>query len=355
MRVVSVVGARPQFVKAAVVSRALREHHVEVLVHTGQHYDDNMSRVFFEQLALPAPERHLDVGSGTHGRQTGLMLERLEAVLLEERPDAVLVYGDTNSTLAGALAAAKLHMPVAHVEAGLRSFNRRMPEEVNRLVADHLSEWLLCPTETARRNLEREGIPRGLVVGDVMLDLLLECVRRLPPADSALAALGLTPGGYYLATVHRAENTDDEARLRAIVAGLLSLDRRTVFPVHPRTRGALERLGLLPESRRGRVQLIEPLGYLDMLQLQRNAAAIVTDSGGVQKEAYFLGVPCTTVRDETEWVETLEDGWNVLVGADPGKLAAAAARPRPGVAPRSHFGTGDAARRIIGVLEGGAA
>ena len=355
MRVVSVVGARPQFIKAAVVSRAIRSRHEEILVHTGQHYDDNMSAVFFEQLRLPSPERHLDVGSGTHGRQTGQMLERLEAVMVETRPDVVLIYGDTNSTLAGALVAAKLCLPLAHVEAGLRSFDRRMPEEVNRLVADHLSDWLFCPTATARRNLEREGIARGTVVGDVMLDLLLESVERLPPPEAALAALGVEPGGYYLATIHRAGNTDDRLRLRGIVEGLGELDRSTILPLHPRTRAALDGFGLLPLRSPGRVRIVEPLGYLDMLQLERHAAAIVTDSGGVQKEAYFLGVPCVTVRDETEWVETTEDGWNVLVGADGHELAAAARRPKPATPPKPHFGQGDAALRIVRHLEDGAA
>ena len=355
MRVLSVVGARPQFVKAAVVSRALRARHAEILVHTGQHYDDNMSAVFFAQLGLPAPERHLGVGSGSHGRQTGVMLERLEAVIADERPDAVLVYGDTNSTLAGALAAAKLYVPVAHVEAGLRSFNRRMPEEVNRVVADHLSEWLLCPTETARRNLEHEGISRGVVVGDVMLDLLLQCVERLPPPDAPLAALGVSQGDYYLATIHRAENTDDPRRLAGVMAAISGLDRTVIFPVHPRTRRVLESGGLGGSLSAGHVRLLEPLGYLDMLLLERHAAGILTDSGGVQKEAYFLGVPCTTARDETEWVETLEDGWNVIAGADPERLLAAMRRARPTAAARAHFGTGDAAQRVVRQLEGAGA
>lgn len=354
VRVVSIVGARPQFIKAAVVSRALRARHQEILVHTGQHYDANMSDVFFSELPLPTPERHLGVGSGTHGRQTGDMLGRIEAVLLEVRPDAVLVYGDTNSTLAGALAATKLHIPVAHVEAGLRSFNRRMPEEVNRLVADHVSDWLYCPTATAQRNLEREGIQRGVVVGDVMFDLLLEQLAKLPPADAALREVSVQSGAFYLATIHRAENTDDAVRLRAIIDGLSNLDRPTVFPLHPRTRGALESLGLLGTPIPKNLRILQPLGYLQMLQLERSAAAIVTDSGGVQKEAYLLGVPCVTVRDETEWVETTEDGWNVLVAADAGKIAAAARRPKPGVPTRPHFGEGDAAKRIVRHLEANA-
>jgi UDP-N-acetylglucosamine 2-epimerase len=353
VRVVSVVGARPQFIKAAVVSRAIRARHEEILVHTGQHYDDNMSAVFFAELRLASPDRHLEVGSGPHGRQTGQMLERLEAVMSEARPDVVLIYGDTNSTLAGALAAAKLGLPLAHVEAGLRSFDRRMPEEVNRVVADHLSDWVFCPTLTARRNLEREGIANGLVVGDVMLDLLLESVERLPPPETFLAALGVEPGGFYLATIHRAGNTDDGSRLQTIVEGLCALDRPAILPLHPRTRAALDRLGLLPLHSPGSLRLLEPLGYLEMLQLERHAAAIVTDSGGVQKEAYFLGVPCVTVRDQTEWVETIDDGWNVLVGADKDRLVAAARRPKPATPPRPHFGRGDAAMHIVRHLENG--
>jgi len=350
-RVASIVGARPQLIKAAVVSRALRAACEEVLIHTGQHYDANMSDVFFEELGIPAPDRHLGVGSGTHAQQTGRMLERIEAALQELTPQAVLVYGDTNSTLAGALAAAKLGLPVAHVEAGLRSFNRRMPEEINRVVADTLSRWLFCPTTTAVSNLKQEGITRGVhLVGDVMGDLLRVVTDGAGGLPDSLAAGGLRPGHYVVATVHRAENTDDPARLREIVRGLAALEWQVVFPVHPRTRRALEASGLNDALGRGRVMAIEPLGYPDMMRLVRSARCVVTDSGGLQKEAVWLGVPCVTVRDETEWVETLEGGWNVLTGASADQLIAAAARPRPSTSPPAVFGDGKAAERMVEVL-----
>jgi UDP-GlcNAc3NAcA epimerase len=317
-RVASVLGARPQFIKAAVVSQALRAVSgvQEVFVHTGQHYDDKMSRVFFEELELPEPDYHLGVGSGTHGAQTGRMLERVEEVLLRERPDCVLVYGDTNSTLAGALAAAKLHIPVAHVEAGLRSFNRRMPEEINRVLTDHASDLLFAPTDTAVANLQREGIPEERIhlVGDVMYDAALYYGRKAEQNSRILERLGLRPRGYVLATVHRAENTDDPRRLEAIIGGLVEVSGEVpvIFPVHPRTRRAIETNGLLSE-RKGNLRMIPPVGYLDMIVLERHARLIATDSGGVQKEAFFYRVPCVTLREETEWVELVELGWNYLV------------------------------------------
>ncbi|MBE0594430.1 MAG: UDP-N-acetylglucosamine 2-epimerase (non-hydrolyzing) [Gemmatimonadales bacterium] len=352
MKVLSVVGARPQLIKAAVVSERLRVAHHDVLVHTGQHYDVEMSDVFFEQLGLPVPDHHLGVGSGTHGWQTGRMLEQLESVMLTERPDVAVVYGDTNSTLAGALAAAKLHIPVAHVEAGLRSFNRRMPEEINRVLTDHVSDWLFCPTRRSTELLESEGITRGVhLVGDVMFDLLLAVEHRLPSADDLLNSLQIEPGGYHLATVHRAENTDSVNRLAAILDGLQRLDLPTVFPVHPRTRQAIEAAGLDDRLRNGAIVACLPVGYLEMIQLQRHARSIITDSGGVQKEAYLLGVPCVTVRDETEWEETLDGGWNVLVGADAARIAEAAVRPPPDGSQTPHYGSGDAGERIVSILE----
>lgn len=348
MKVVSVVGARPQFVKAAPLSRAIRARHHEVLVHTGQHYDDNMSAVFFRELGIPDPEHHLGVGSGTHGAQTGRMLEAIERVLLIERPDWLLIYGDTNSTVAGALAAAKLHLPVAHVEAGLRSFNRTMPEEVNRVVADHLSTLLLCPGGVARDNLAREGIVRGVeVVGDVMADALAAAVGRAACGSEALARFGLQAGAYALATVHRAENTDDPERLRAILGALGSVGRPVLMPLHPRTRKAIAALGItLP----GPVRAIEPLGYLDLVRVASSAAVILTDSGGLQKEAYWLKVPCVTLREETEWVETVESGWNVLAGAVPSRIVAAASAQRP-PAWTPLYGDGDAATQILEAME----
>lgn len=316
-RLLSVIGARPQFVKAAMVCRALRERGVEhVLVHTGQHYDDNMSEVFFEELEIPDPHYNLGVGSASHGAQTGRMLEALEDVLLKESPDWVLVYGDTNSTLAGALAAAKLHVPVAHVEAGLRSHNRRMPEEVNRVLTDHASDLLFAPTLAAVANLKREGIPADHIelVGDVMYDATLFYAAKAERLSRVLERLNLGPKGYILATVHRAENTDDPLRLATIVEGFVRVAAVSplVWPVHPRTRRALEQFGLLEKAQAG-LRLIDPVGYLDMVMLEKNAALIATDSGGIQKEAFFYRVPCVTLREQTEWVELLELGWNRLV------------------------------------------
>ncbi len=314
MKVVTVIGARPQFIKAAAVSRKLRRWHEEFLVHTGQHYDYDMSDVFFDGLELPRPNINLGVGSGSHGFQTGSMLDRIENVLLAERPDCVLVYGDTNSTLAGALAASKLSISVVHVEAGLRSFNRHMPEEINRVVADHLSDLLLCPSSTAVENLRREGVLRNVhLVGDVMLDVLKWATEHAKAEYLAiLEGFGLRQHFYLLATVHRSENTDQVARLSSILNALNSVGEPIVFPVHPRTRKIINEINFHPEPH---VHLIDPVGYLQMVALVMSARLVLTDSGGLQKEAYWLGVPCLTLRDETEWVETVELGWNVLVGS----------------------------------------
>lgn len=315
-KILSVVGARPQFIKAAAVGRVLRRTRGmrEVLVHTGQHYDRNMSRVFFRELEIPEPHANLGIGSGAHGAQTGRMLEALERVISRERPDWVLVYGDTNSTLAGALAAAKLGIPVAHVEAGLRSWNRAMPEEINRVAADHASDLLFAPTRAAVANLRREGFEPGTIarVGDVMYDAALHYGRKAERASPVLGKLGLAGRDYVLATVHRAENTDERGRLRAIFHALhrLSRDIAVVVPVHPRTRKALARSGWRAT---GALRLVDPVGYLDMVMLERHARLIATDSGGVQKEAFFYRVPCATLRTETEWVELVETGWNTLV------------------------------------------
>ncbi len=360
MKILSVVGARPQFIKAAPVSRALRRVAHEVLVHTGQHYDRGMSAIFFEELQIPEPDYNLGVGSGTHGWQTGQMLIRLEQVLLAECPDGVLVYGDTNSTVAGALAAVKLHIPVAHVEAGLRSYNRCMPEEHNRVLTDHAADLLLCPTQTAVDNLADEGIAQGVyLVGDVMLDAVLYNVGLAEECSDLLSQLALTPGGYALATVHRPGNTDDPARLREILAALAEIggEMPVVFPAHPRTQRAMEALGLpsshsLREGSEGgsRLHVIEPVGYLDMLVLEKNARLILTDSGGVQKEAYFFAVPCLTLREETEWVETVESGWNRLVGAQRIAIVSAAQASWPAGSPPSVFGDGHAADRVADLL-----
>jgi UDP-N-acetylglucosamine 2-epimerase len=343
-----VVGARPQFIKTAPLHAALSEVGAdEVLVHTGQHYDFEMSQVFFEGLDLPAPQHHLGVGSAGHGEQTGEMLKRLEPVLAEERPDVVIVFGDTNSTLAGALAASKLDMPVAHVEAGLRSRRLDMPEEINRVVADHVSTYLFCPTQTAVENLTGEGIRDGVVLsGDVMREVLDACVPVADARVASLGDLGVEPGAYAVATIHRAENTDDAERLEAIIRGLelIAEHMPVVLPLHPRTRKALGDRAL------DAVRVVSPLGYVDMVCLVRNARTVVTDSGGLQKEAYWLGVPCVTPRRETEWVETLRNGWNELTDADADLISKAAARPKPEAQRDEEFGGRDASRRIAAHL-----
>ena len=321
MKILTVVGARPQFVKAAAVSGPLRAAHQEVLVHTGQHYDDELSAQFFRELELPKPDYELGIGSAAHGAQTGRMLERIEHVLLDERPDTVMVYGDTNSTLAGALAASKLHVPVAHVEAGLRSFNRGMPEEINRVLTDHVSTLLFCPSEAAAGNLTREGITGGVhVVGDVMADVFERVDVAANGAGERLSVHGVRAGEYLLATVHRAENVDQPERLRGILSAFESLGQPVLFPMHPRVRAALERMDYSPPPQ---VMLRPPVGYLDMILLERHARVVLTDSGGVQKEAFWAGVPCVTLRDETEWTETVEQGWNTLAGADRERIIAA--------------------------------
>lgn len=361
-KIVTVVGARPQFVKAAAVSRAIAKFSqsassvrvLERIIHTGQHYDPNMSDVFFEELHIPRPAVNLEVGSGSHGRQTGLMLDRIEQVLLDEKPQWMLIYGDTNSTLAGTLAAAKLHVPVAHVEAGLRSFNRRMPEEINRIVADVLSSLLMCPTDAAVANLAREGITRNVLrVGDVMYDSVLYNVGLARQSSQVLQRLGLASKSYYLATVHRAENTDDPARLAGILEAFAKVRFPIVLPLHPRTRktlgAGLEKLG-------GNVKVIDPVSYLDMLMLEESARVILTDSGGVQKEAYWFNVPCATLRDETEWVELVQAGCNKIVGSDRRAIVAAveafesAGAQLPADRPRDLYGDGRSAEKIVQAL-----
>jgi UDP-N-acetylglucosamine 2-epimerase len=348
MRIVSVVGARPEFIQAAPISQALRRHHTEILVHTGQHYDYRMSQVFFEHLSLPEPDVNLEVGSGSHGEQTAEIVSRLEKTLIEQQPDLVIVRGDTNSTLAGALAASKLHIPLAHIEAGERSFNKHMPEEINRLVADRLSDALFCITHNAVRNLAEEGITHGVhYSGDVMLDALHQNLSVARQRSSILSRLHLSTDEYLLATVHRAGNTDNPDNLRSIVAAFNALREPIVFPVHPRTQAAIERLGL-PFA--PHVRAIEPVGYLDMLLLESHARAILTDSGGVQREAYFLSIPCITLREETEFVETVRAGWNRLVGADTDLIVTAAREFAPPVAHPPLFGDGRAADRIAEIL-----
>jgi UDP-N-acetylglucosamine 2-epimerase len=332
MKIVTIVGARPQFIKAAPVSRAIRDHNedeknpriTEVLVHTGQHYDHGMSQIFFDELDISEPNLNLGVGSGTHGWQTGQMLVRIEEVLLTEKPDFVVVYGDTNSTLAGALAAVKLRIPVAHVEAGLRSFNREMPEEHNRVVTDHCSDLLFCPTQRAVDNLAREGVTNGVhLVGDTMYDAVLQCAAIAQKRSTILEDLNLEPKTYLLTTIHRPYNTDIPENLQNILSAFAEIGEVIVFPVHPRTRKKIAKLEDRFLHDLTNIKMIEPVGYLDMLVLEENARLILTDSGGMQKEAYFFGVPCITLRPETEWLETVEVGWNVLAGSDTESILAA--------------------------------
>jgi len=390
MKIVTIVGARPQFIKAAAISRSIQEFNKrsktrlyekrriqEILVHTGQHYDYLMDKVFFEELELPRPDYHLGVGSGSHAKQTGMMLEHIEVVLEKEEPKIVVVYGDTNSTLAGALAAAKLKIPVAHVEAGLRSYVRTMPEEINRLLTDHLSTLLFCPTTQSVRNLLKEGIKNGGArvvkkVGDVMYDSILYYSKLAEEKSSILKDLGLLTvktrtsklitHNYYLATLHRSENTDDPKKLKSIFGALNEIGEKTsarlrrpdepvILPLHPRTKKMMKVYHLFSKFKN--IKFIEPVSYLDMLQLEKNAKAILTDSGGVQKEAYWLRVPCITLRDETEWIETVKTGWNVLVGTGTRKILRGLKyleRKTPSRKGMDLSGDGKAAEKIIQVL-----
>lgn len=348
MKILTIVGARPQFIKAWPIGRALADAGIdEHLVHTGQHYDDRMSQVFFDEMRIRRPDRNLEIGSGSHGAQTGRMLIALEQVMQEERPDWVLVYGDTNTTLAGAIGACKLEIPIAHVEAGLRSFNRSMPEEHNRVLTDHCSTLLFCPTQTAVDNLSREGVSRGVeLVGDVMYDAVLHFGALARERSTILEASRVERGDYYLATIHRAYNTDDPERLLTLLRALDQLDAAVILPVHPRTKARLAEYA--PNASFARLRMIDPVGYLDMLQLEQQARGIVTDSGGVQKEAYFFAVPCFTLRPETEWVETVESGWNTLVHEAASALPALVSSwKRPSTPPPPLFGDGDSARRIV--------
>jgi UDP-GlcNAc3NAcA epimerase len=360
MKIATILGARPQFIKAAPVSRAIAEHNQhaqvvslirEIIIHTGQHYDHNMSQVFFEEMEIPEPHINLGIGSGPHGKQTGEMLIRIEEVLQTEKPDWVLVYGDTNSTLAGALAAVKLHIPVAHVEAGLRSYNRDMPEEHNRVLTDHCADLLLCPSQTAVDNLIKEGIELGVhLVGDTMYDAVLQFSEIAKKRSTILQRLDLKPKGYLLATIHRPYNTDSPQALKEILSAFLALDEPVVFPVHPRTKAKIEALdfGSLPPT--SNLKPIPPVGYLDMLTLEENAHMILTDSGGMQKEAYFFGIPCVTLRPETEWVETVEAGWNVLTGAENRKIQEAVLAFRPPAKHPPLYGDGNSARLCVQTL-----
>lgn len=370
MKICTIIGARPQFIKAAAVSRAIAEHNrfsnnsapltphplsvTEVIIHTGQHYDDGMSAIFFRELEIPEPRYNIGIGSGSHGKQTGEMLAAIEKILISETPDWVLVYGDTNSTLAGALAAAKLHVPVIHVEAGLRSFNRRMPEEINRVITDHLSTLLFCPSQVSADNLVSEGISKGIsIVGDVMADALQFAAAKVAKNVDIFHRLNIERKGYCLATIHRAENTDEPGRLNSIISALLKLVESVpvVLPLHPRTKKILEATHpalLTPDAA---LKIIDPLGYFDIIALEQSSRMIFTDSGGMQKEAYWLKVPCITLRDETEWVETAESGWNIIAGANYEKIIdAALSFNSPAQHPPLYGGDGYAAKRILDVL-----
>lgn len=362
MKIVTIIGARPQFIKAAAFSEIFREKHTEIMIHTGQHYDSNMSDIFFEELSIPLPDYNLGVGSGPHGQQTGRMLEQIEAILIKEKPDGVLVYGDTNSTLAGALAASKLHIPLYHVEAGLRSYNKMMPEEQNRVLTDHLADLLFCPTQTAIDNLKHEGILKGIVLsGDIMFDSILrnspiaiqhyDQGRWLAEINQANHLnLNLTEHNYYLSTIHRAENTDDLDKLNTIFTALNALDKPVLVPLHPRTKALIDKLNLkLPN-----VFIIQPVGYLLMLYILQNSVMAITDSGGLQKEAFFLKIPCTTLRDQTEWLETLENDWNVLSKIDVSDIIKHVNRDLSNLVSPSNlsFGDGKAALKIAQAILG---
>ena len=350
MKIASIVGARPQFIKCAPLSKELRKDHHEVLIHTGQHYDYEMSKLFFDQLGISKPDYNLGVGSASHGIQTGKMLIEIEKVLLEEKPDFALVYGDTNSTLAGALAAVKLHIPVGHVEAGLRSFDRTMPEEVNRILTDHASDLLFSPTNTAVDNLRREGITSGVyLTGDVMYDVL-HYSKKIAKKSEVLEKFNIRSKGYVLTTVHRPSNTDDDTNLSNILDVLSESGENVVFPIHPRTLNFIKNQGL--ERKIGKnVFITKPVGYFDFIWLELNAKKILTDSGGIQKEAYILKVPCITLRENTEWIETVEDGWNILVGSNKEKIRDAMKTFRPKGKQRNVFGNGNANKKIKEIID----
>ncbi len=351
MKILTVIGNRPQFIKAAAVSPRLREIHEELLVHTGQHFDDRLSAIFFAELGLPAPDEQLGVSLGSSTSQTARMLKALEPVLERERPDVVLVYGDTNSTLAGALAAAQIGIPVAHVEAGMRSFDRSMPEELNRVLVDHASALLLCSSEVAMTNLRHEGVAGvSELVGDVMVDVAIKAQSEARERADLVAAHGVSPGGYLLATAHRAGNVDDPARLRRLVGVLSAMPLPVVLALHPRTEARLKAAGMLEALRvTPSITVTEPLGYFELMALLCNAKAVLTDSGGLQKEAYLARVPCITLRPSTEWTETVEQGWNVLVDLD-SRAAVAALERRPPPTHPELYGDGRAGERVVAAL-----
>ncbi|MEW6609289.1 MAG: UDP-N-acetylglucosamine 2-epimerase (non-hydrolyzing) [bacterium] len=352
MKIATIVGARPQFIKLSPLSQKLRMNCKEILIHTGQHYDYEMSKVFFDELEIPAPDYHLEVGSESHSVQTGKMLIKIEEALVKEKPDMVLVYGDTNSTLAGALATAKMNIPIGHVEAGLRSFDKGMPEEINRVVTDHLSSFCFAPTKTAVDNLKKEGIENGVyLTGDVMYDAAIKGIEIAKSKSQIFNQLNLKEKDYLLVTIHRQGNTDVLENLTSLVESLVELNEKIVFPIHPRTKKVLKEYGLLSKLESSPyVIIISPVGYLDFLLLESGAKKILTDSGGIQKEAYFFKVPCITLRENTEWVETVEDGWNILVGTNKNQISQAVLEFNPQNKQRDVFGDGKASEKIAEIF-----
>ena len=349
MKIISVVGARPQFIKLAILSKELRENHNEIIIHTGQHYDDNMSRYFFEEMQIAKPDYNLNIGSGSHGKQTAEMLIGLEDIFLHQKPDVVITFGDTNTTLATGLAATKLNIPVAHVEAGLRSHNREMPEEINRILTDHISDYLFAPTLTAMENIKSENLyGKPFLVGDVMYDSLLYYGKIAEQKSRILKNLKLKQKEYILLTLHRPYNVDNIQKLQNIFSALKQTKRFIVLPVHPRSRKMIESTNIIiPEN----ISIIEPLGYLDFIFLQKHSEKIITDSGGIQKEAYLNGIPCITIRPETEWIETVKAGWNVLVGDKKDQLIENCLHFKPSHNRPRYFGDGNSSKKIISILE----
>ncbi|MDD5552131.1 MAG: UDP-N-acetylglucosamine 2-epimerase (non-hydrolyzing) [Candidatus Pacebacteria bacterium] len=356
MKILIVIGTRPNFVKTAPLVEAIKKYNSKKkkritykIVHTGQHYDYEMSKLFFQELKIPKPDYNLGVGSGSHGFQTARTMEKIEKVIEKEKPDFVIVLGDVNATLAGALVAAKMHIKIGHIEAGMRSFNKRMPEEINRIVTGHVADYHFCSTKTAVLNLKREGIKENVYnVGDIMYDTFLRAVKFASKNSKILEKLNLKKGNYCLATIHRAENTDEKARLKNIVSAFSKIEN-LIFPIHPRTKKYLKDYKLWQSLNR-KIRIIKPVGYLDMLWLENNAKKILTDSGGVQKEAYFAKVPCLTLRDETEWVETVKGKWNILVGADKDRILKAVERFNPKNTQKKYFGGGDTSKKILEIL-----
>jgi len=350
MKIVSIIGARPQFIKEAPLLNELKKKHKVLIIHTGQHYDNEMSNVFFKELNIPKPHYNLGIGSGLHGKQTGEMLASIEKVLIKEKPELVIVFGDTNTTLAGAIAASKLNIKIAHIESGMRSFDRTMPEETNRVLTDHISNILLCSTKESIANLKIEGVKNLHLVGDVMIDSIKSNIKSIEDKSNIMKRLGLKRKDYILATVHRASNTDNKNNLQNIVDAFIESKEKIIFPVHPRTYKYLKLYGLDKKLKKSNIVLIKPIGYFDMLVLEKNAKKITTDSGGVQKEAYFFKVPCITLRNSTEWVETVKDKWNILTGANKSKIIKAIINFSPKGKQHEDYGKGNASKNIVNVI-----